>query len=88
MLAGGSTSLMLGHLSGSRSPEQTKISQAAPPGSEIVQRPLPTEGKGGSCCNLAADVMSAFCRKLGKSALENVLARPNFAEEGLVFSSI
>jgi hypothetical protein len=32
--------------------------------------------------------MSAFCRKLGKSALENVLARPNFAEEGLVFSSI
>jgi hypothetical protein len=59
-----------------------------PPGSESVQRPLPTEGKGGSCCNLAADVMSAFCRKLGNSALENVLNRPNFADEGLVFSSI
>ena len=70
-------------------PNPTKISQAtyirlvptAPKG-------FPTEGKGGSCCNLAVDVMSAFCRGLGNSAPENVLTPPELAEEGLVFSNI
>jgi hypothetical protein len=56
-------------------------------GSDSAQRPFPTEGKGGSCCNLAADVMSAFCRRLGNSAQEICLSRPNFADEGLVFSN-
>ena len=80
----------VGHLGGSHSPEPNKdlTGRIHSLGSDSAQRPFPTESKGGSCCNLANDVMSAFCRRLGNSAPEMCLPRPNFADEGLVFSNI
>jgi hypothetical protein len=81
--AGGSTSLM---------PWATSVSPLARAdkdlaghihslGSNGAQRPFPTEGKGGSCCNLATDVMSACCRRLGNSAPKNGLTCATFADK-------